>query len=66
MYYNVDDESYDPVEDDDAIDNTDVYDNKDNITIKEEADPHPGVPAIIGYDDGNDAEVIPERVYLLN
>ena len=46
-------ESYDPVEDDDATNVTDVHDDKYNATVEEDADPYPGIPAIIGYGYGN-------------
>ena len=72
MYEDTDDEPYDPAEDDDATKIAEVHDNKDsppanpdnNAPVKEEGDPYPGVPGIIGYvpagvyQDANDANPI--------
>ena len=71
MYNNTDDESYDPTEDDDANEIAELHDNKDappmysenNAPVKEDVEPYPGEPGIIGYGNGNDAEAIPAGVY---
>ena len=64
MYDDSGDKSYDPAEDYDATDVSDVHNEKENATAKEDTDPYPGVPAIIiGYGNGIDAEAIPAGVY---
>ena len=55
LYDNADNESYNPAEDYDTTDVTDVHNDKDNAASKEDTDPYPGLPAIIGYGDENDA-----------
>ena len=37
--------------------------DKENATVEEDTYPYPGVPAIIGYSDRNNAEAIPTGVY---
>ena len=71
MYDNMDNESYDPAEDDDATEIVKLHDNKDsppifsdnNAPVKEDVEPYPGEPGIIGYGNGNDAKAIPSGVY---
>ena len=63
LYDDADDKSYNPAEDDDATDVTDVHNDKDNATAEEDTNPYPGVSAIIGYGDGNNAEAISAGVY---
>ena len=63
MYDDSGDKSYNPAEDYDATDVSDVHNEKENATAKEDTDPYPGVPAIIGYGNGNDSKAIPAGVY---
>ena len=71
LYDDKGDESYDPAEDDDANDITEVHDNEDapptdpdnKYIIKEDVNPYPGIPAIIVYGNGKYAKAIPSGVY---
>ena len=67
VYNDTGGDSYDPAEDEKSTCITEVHDDKDdpltdpdnNVPIKEDVEPYPGVPGIIGYGNDNDAEAIP-------